>query len=170
LLPNGRENCGYWEVGSIEGEPGKSLKINLRGATRGLWTDFSAAKGSPGYSGNVIQLVAQVQFGGDVGRACQWLRSWLGLDISTPSGSPRRRPRRSARPSGDQGRAEPKAEKNRRRAHTCILSAEPYPGTIAETYLVERPRFRARPGCTRRRDPLPSRSLLRRDARPSCRR
>lgn len=138
LLPNGRENCGYWEVGSIGGEPGQSLKVNLKGATKGLWTDFSASKGSPDYSGNVIQLVAQVKFGGRVGDACAWLRSWLGIDNLDPDrlASERAKARKAAAKS-EKDAAE-KAEKNRRRAHHLYLSAVPYPGTPAEAYLQSR--------------------------------
>lgn len=145
LLPNGRENCGYWEVGSIEGEPGQSMKVNLRGATRGLWTDFSAAPGTPSYSGNVIQLVAQVQFAGDVGKACQWLRSWLGIDKLDPDRLAKEKAKaQRAAAKADKDAAE-KAEKNRRRAHQLFLSADPYPATIVETYLCSRGiDFRAR--------------------------
>jgi hypothetical protein len=67
LLPNGRENCGYWEVGSIEGEQGQSLKINLNGALRGMWTDFRRRHGRKERAGNILQLVAAVKFGHDIG-------------------------------------------------------------------------------------------------------
>jgi hypothetical protein len=148
LLPNGRENCGYWEVGSIEGEPGKSLKINLRGATRGLWTDFSAPKGAPDYSGNIIQLVAQVEFRGNVGHACQWLRSFLGLDDMDPNRLAAEKAKATRAAAKAQTDAAEKAERNRRRAHQLFLSAVPYLGTPAETYLVGAsarfPRRRAR--------------------------
>jgi hypothetical protein len=138
LLPNGRENCGYWEVGSIEGEPGQSLKVNLNGATRGLWTDFSSAKGSSDYSGNVIQLVAQVRFAGRVGDACAWLRSWLGIDRLDPDrlAAEKAKAMRAAARSNEDARV--KAEKNRRSAHHLFLSAAPYPETIVERYLCAR--------------------------------
>jgi hypothetical protein len=138
LLPNGRENCGYWEVGSIEGEPGQSLKVNLRGATRGLWTDFSSSKGSPGYAGNVIQLVAQVQFRGDVGKACQWLRSWLGIDTLDPGRLAKEKAKAQHAAAANEKSAAEKAEKNRRRSHQLFLSAVPYPSTIVERYLCSR--------------------------------
>ena len=170
LLPNGRENCGYWEVGSIAGEAGQSLKINLRGATRGLWTDFSAPKGSPDYAGNVIQLVAQVQFRGDVGKACAWLRSWLGLDHLDPDRLAKEKARARERAEAAEADAVKKAEKNRRRAHELFLNAVPYPDTIAETYLCSRAldfrkaglhapgaiRFRADVYCAETRSKLPA--------------
>jgi hypothetical protein len=138
ILPNGRENCGYWEVGSIEGERGASLKVNLRGATRGLWTDFSAAKGTPSYSGNVIQLVAQVRFGGNVGEACKWLRRWLGIDDLDPNALAASKAKAQRAAEKSELEAVEKAEKNRRRAHKLFLDAAPYPDTIVETYLCSR--------------------------------
>jgi hypothetical protein len=138
LLPNGRENCGYWECGSIEGEKGQSLKINLNGALRGMWTDFSAPKGTKERAGNILQLIAAVRFGHDIGKACQWARSWLGLDHLDPSrlATEKAKARRQAKRNLEDAAA--KAEKNRRRALQLYLSAERLPGTLAETYLISR--------------------------------
>lgn len=138
LLPNGRENCGLWEVGSIEGEPGQSMKVNLRGATRGLWTDFSAAKGAPDHAGNIIQLVAAVRFGHNVGHACQWLRRFLGIDDMDPNELARQRARASRQASQAADDAAKKAERNRRKAHELYLSAVPIADTPAENYLKAR--------------------------------
>lgn len=44
LLPNGRREGAEWVCGSIEGEPGNSLKINLAGKV-GTWRDFAGEKG-----------------------------------------------------------------------------------------------------------------------------
>jgi hypothetical protein len=85
LLPNGRESCGYWEVGSVEGEPGQSLKINLTGASRGQWTDFSAPPRTKERAGNILQLIAAVKFGHNIGEALKWARSWCGLDGLDPN-------------------------------------------------------------------------------------
>lgn len=138
ILPNGRENCGYWEVGSVAGEPGKTLKVNLRGASRGLWTDFAVSKGTPEHSGNIIQLVAVVQFGGRVGEALTWLRRWLGLDHLNADDMAKQKAAaaRSAAKSATDAIA--KAESNRRKAHNLYLSAVPYPDTPVEAYLIAR--------------------------------
>lgn len=138
LLPNGKENCGFWEVGSIAGEKGQSLKVNLNGANRGLWTDFSAAKGTPGYSGNLIQLTAQTQFGGDVGDAVRYLKSWLGLDQLDPDRLSRVKAKaRKAQRDNAEAAAKEK-EQMRARAHSLFLSGVPIPGTPAESYLCAR--------------------------------
>lgn len=138
LLPNGRENCGYWEVGSIEGEPGQSLKINLNGALRGMWTDFSAPPRTKERAGNILQLVAAVKYGHDIGSACTWARSWLGLDNLDPNrlATEKAKARKAAKANLEA--AAEKAEKNRRRALQLYLSADPLPGTLAETYLISR--------------------------------
>jgi len=138
LLPNGRENCGFWEVGSIAGEKGQSLKVNLTGNNRGLWTDFSAAKGSPGYSGNLIQLTAHVMFGGDVGDAIRYLKSWLGIDDMDPERLAKVKARAVQQARDHAKEAAKEREKKRARAHQLFLSGVPIPGTPAEAYLCER--------------------------------
>jgi hypothetical protein len=140
LLPNGRENCGYWETSNItDAKTGSySLKCNLTGASRGMWTDFGAPKGTPERAGNILQLIAAVKFGHDFGKACSWARSWLGLDALDPDrlATEKAKARRAARRNLDE--AAEKAEKNRRRAVHLYLSAELLPGTPAERYLISR--------------------------------
>ena len=55
LLPQGKRNGHEWEVGSTQGEPGKSLKVNLAGKA-GLWADFAS-----GESGDLIDLILLVR-------------------------------------------------------------------------------------------------------------
>jgi hypothetical protein len=114
------------------------LKVNLRGATRGLWTDFAAPRGAPDQKGNIIQLVAQVRFRGNVGHACAWLRSRLGLDSMDPNRLAAEKAKATRQAAKAQKDAIEKAENNRRRAQQLYLSAVPYVGTPAETYLVGR--------------------------------
>jgi twinkle protein len=51
LLPQGKKQSGEWCVGSVAGEVGKSLKVRLTGAKRGIWSDFST-----GDSGDLLDL------------------------------------------------------------------------------------------------------------------
>jgi twinkle protein len=51
LLPQGKKQSGEWCVGSTLGEAGKSLKVRLTGAKRGIWSDFST-----GESGDLLDL------------------------------------------------------------------------------------------------------------------
>ncbi len=41
LLPAGKITSGRWEVGGINGDTGKSLKVTLNGDHAGHWTDFA---------------------------------------------------------------------------------------------------------------------------------
>jgi hypothetical protein len=138
VLPNGRENCGYWEVGSIEGEPGQSLKVNLRGAMRGIWTDFSAPAKTPERGGNMIQLVALVMFGGNIGEAIKWTKSWLNLDHLDPDRLARHKAQARKSAARQEEGQRNKAELNRRKAHQLYIAAVPAGGTPAEAYLKSR--------------------------------
>jgi len=51
LLPNGQLIDMQWTCGSVKGEPGQSLKLELYGAKAGLWKDFAEDEG-----GDVIKL------------------------------------------------------------------------------------------------------------------
>lgn len=140
LLPNGRENCGFWETSSIEDirTGNYSLKVNLSGASRGQWTDFGAPKGTRERAGNILQLVAAVKFGHNIGEALKWVRSWLQLDGLDPSRLATEKAKARKAAKANLAQAAEKAEKNRRRALQLYLSAEPLPGTLAESYLCWR--------------------------------
>ena len=70
LLPAG-VGCGReWNVGSIAGEPGRSLAVELVGDRRGLWLD----RANPDDAGDALDLVAAVLFDGEKGRALAWGR------------------------------------------------------------------------------------------------
>jgi hypothetical protein len=83
LLPNGREECGYWRTGSIADEPGQSLAVTLTGPDQGMWCDHACRSTREG-GGDIIQLVEQAAFRGDRGQAIAWLKSRLGLDGLDP--------------------------------------------------------------------------------------
>lgn len=138
LLPNGRREHGYWRTGSIADDPGQSLAVTLQGADRGMWCDYAAPQGHPGSGGNVIQLVAQVKFGGDFRSAFAWLKSRLGLDhldprrLATVKAEAAEESRKAAQAATDE------AEQKRRRAKGLYLSARPIADTPAEAYLKGR--------------------------------
>jgi len=74
LLPAGHRAGRHWRCGSLAGEPGQSLAINLAGDMAGVWHDFAT-----GEAGDALDLVAQVLFRGDVRAAMDWARRWLGV-------------------------------------------------------------------------------------------
>jgi twinkle protein len=75
LLPRGVLDGRDWCVGSIAGEPGRSLKICVRGVRAGLWADFAAN----GESGDLIDLWKLVKRISLVA-ALDEMRGWLGMN------------------------------------------------------------------------------------------
>ena len=76
LYSNGIPESGYWCVGSIEGEPGKSFKINVAGEKIGWWKDW----GEPDEKGgtNFVSLWAKarkISFAAALAQAKAWLDS-----------------------------------------------------------------------------------------------
>ena len=52
-LQGGSRNGGYWRVGSVDGEPGQSLWVNLKGDDRGRWKDEAV----PDHKGDLLDLI-----------------------------------------------------------------------------------------------------------------
>jgi hypothetical protein len=130
LLPAGRYDHGrrYWRCGSVAGEPGQSLAIVLRGHHRGRWRDWAAGEG-----GDALDLVAQVACGGDLGRALDWARAWLGLG-RLGAAAPRAQ-REAKRPLP----AAREVETRRQAARRIWLAAAPLrPGDLGWRYLAGR--------------------------------
>ena len=75
LLPHGVLDGREWCVGSIRGEPGKSLKVCVKGEKAGLWTDF--AEGGEG--GDLLDLWCAVK-GKRLGPALDEVRTFLGVE------------------------------------------------------------------------------------------
>ena len=75
LLPRGVLEGQEWCAGSVAGEPGKSLKVRVRGGKAGLWSDFAAG----GESGDLIDLWQAVKHLSLI-EALDDTRKWLGLD------------------------------------------------------------------------------------------
>lgn len=139
LLPNGKREGHFWRVGSIEGEPGQSLAVNLDGPMQGMWTDFSADKGARDRSGDMLTLAALVLFGGDRRRAFAWARSMLGLDGLDPARLAQERAEASRRSETAQDQARKKAEWKRRKAQSLFFPpAVTIENTPVELYLASR--------------------------------
>lgn len=74
LLPNGRRDGQEWRVGSADGEQGKSLGVRLSGSKAGVWSDFAT-----GVGGDLIDLWAAVRCGGNLPRAIDEAKAYLGI-------------------------------------------------------------------------------------------
>lgn len=57
LLPNGRRHGKHFECGSVNGEPGKTLKVNLEGEHRGHWVDWNGGE----QKGDLLDLWSQAR-------------------------------------------------------------------------------------------------------------
>ena len=73
LLPNARRAGNYWTVGSVAGEPGKSLYVLRSGPRAGWWQDSAT-----GEHGDLLDLAGAVN-GTDLRGACDWARDFMGL-------------------------------------------------------------------------------------------
>lgn len=126
LLPRGIREGHEWRVGSLAGEPGRSMAVHLRGNKAGVWADFSS-----GDSGDALDLVAAVLFGRDKKRAVHWARSWLGLDGKDPA-------RLAQTRQAQQKPAEPQNDTKGAAWRIWLASSPILRGTLAERYLANR--------------------------------
>lgn len=83
LLPDGTQKNNEWVLGSLQGEPGQSLKIRLTGPKAGIWSDFAT-----GEAGDALDLWKAVK-GLDTKSALNGAASWLGHDLK-PTFYPKR--------------------------------------------------------------------------------
>lgn len=95
LLPGGKREGSEWRAGSVGGEAGHSLGVNLAGKP-GVWRDFADdARG-----GDLIDLI-QAAHGVGKAEAMKEAKEFLGITDIMPDFAPRRREyRRPERPQG----------------------------------------------------------------------
>ena len=108
LLPAAVREGPYLQVGSLSGEAGQSLKINLQGHNQGRWRDYAGDD-----HGDMLDLIAAVQGFDTKGAAVAWAKAWLGIvDDWSPKDAPRPNPEELARRAADaRARAQAQAEK-----------------------------------------------------------
>ena len=70
-------------VGSLGGEPGKSLKIRITGPKAGTWADYAASKSDPRGTGDLLKLMQYTIGGGDLGTAVREAKRMLSIDSMT---------------------------------------------------------------------------------------
>ncbi|MBV8121802.1 MAG: hypothetical protein JO081_17900 [Alphaproteobacteria bacterium] len=122
LFPDGHREGQLWRVGSLAGEPGQSLAINLGGRYHGHYYDFSSDE-----RGDALDLVAHRYCQGDLRQAIDWGRAWLGM------------PERAAEPRIANAAPSTDPERNRRAALAIWYAARPLvAGDPVVTYLAGR--------------------------------
>jgi hypothetical protein len=130
LLPAGVRDGAEWRVGSLAGEPGRSMAVHLGRSKAGVWSDFASGEG-----GDALDLVAQILFRGDKSRAVKWSRAWLALDSADAATFAKHR--RQAERRRDQARHD--HERRHGWATRTFLAARPVlAGTPGARYLAER--------------------------------
>jgi twinkle protein len=77
LFPNGKKDGDEWRVGSLGGEPGKSLGVKLRGSKAGIWSDFAS-----GEAGDLIDLWRLTK-GVSMRVALEECAAYLGIEAPT---------------------------------------------------------------------------------------
>lgn len=133
-LPGAIKDGQYLKAGSIGGERGGSLVLNLAGANRGMWKDWSGND-----QGDMIGLVERTKFGGDRGKAVQYLKSVLGLDHLDPGRIAQVRAQAAQADADLEAQAEKEAEAKKRGARALWLNGSPsIEDTPAARYLTAR--------------------------------
>ncbi len=99
LLPNGHREGGEWVCGSLNGEEGRSLKVNLAGKL-GIWKDFAGEHGGKTLLSLWLLARSLPRFGNAMGEA----KKWLGVpdDFERRIQKPELNRRGAEAPSGNQ--------------------------------------------------------------------
>lgn len=113
----------------LHGGEGDAFVLNISGPMRGRWFDFREDRG-----GDLLDLVAECRFGGNIGDAAMWAKNRLGI---TSGVAPAERPMAPPPPPPPE---EDLAEISRKhaRAMRAYLEARPIAGTPVELYLQGR--------------------------------
>jgi hypothetical protein len=133
IFPAGKRADHEWEVGSLRGEPGQSLKVHLVGAKAGIWMDFASGEG-----GDALELVSKSICRGDKKEAILWAKSFLGLGGSNPERLKEARKQAERREEID---ADAVAEREAKRKAACnifLSQGAGIIGTPVEIYLQGR--------------------------------
>lgn len=85
LFPQARRDGPFLCVGSLQGEPGKSLKIKIRGSNAGSWADYATSKGDPLGKGDLLKLMQHTIGNGDLGTAVREAKRMLSIDSMDPA-------------------------------------------------------------------------------------
>lgn len=99
LLPEGKRVGREWCVGSVHGEAGESLKINITGDKAGTWKDFAGSDG-----GDALDIWAAAH-GIGIADAMREARDYLGVATPAFAGSPRREYRKPDKPKAGKPKA-----------------------------------------------------------------
>lgn len=123
LLPAGVRRGNEFCAAAADNPFGCSISVHLAGNKAGVWGAWAAGKG-----GDALDLIAEIECGGDKGRAIHWALDWLRIDRTDPQPTPQ--PARAA--------PEPDNKAKRQAAWRWWLAGRfVAPGDEAHDYLTE---------------------------------
>lgn len=137
ILPGGTVAGGYYHIGSVRGDRGDSLKINLS-SKKGAWADYAADRSDPEGTGDMLKLVWLTVGERDWGRTLRWARGWLGIENMDPHALDRQRQRAQLAQEKAEAERADKVERSRVKARGLWMHASPLVGTPAQKYLEGR--------------------------------
>jgi hypothetical protein len=139
VFPAARRAGGYMAVGSLEGEPGDSLMIQLRGPKRGTWADYAMSKGDPRGTGDMLKLLQLTVGGGDLRKGIDEAKRFLNLDTMDPRALERMQDRAKKARARAETQAADDGERRRRNAEGLWQAGVPLtPSSPAVKYLEGR--------------------------------
>ena len=96
LFPNGKSRGREFSVGSINGEPGESLKVSISGSKQGVWSDFASGGDMKGDMLDLWRLAR----GLSISDAIREVKSYLGVSDPVLTVPKKREYRKPKQPSG----------------------------------------------------------------------
>lgn len=148
-LAGGYRDGHEWRCGSVAGEAGHSMAVHLHGAKAGVWKDFAT-----GETGDALDLVAAVLFGGNIKDAVPWAKHYLGLaGLDADTARRVRRRAATAKKRNDHQAAEEDTRKRRSAKGLWLASEARLRGTAVDLYLkgrgIDLERLGRQPGALR---------------------
>lgn len=124
LLPGGKLESGNWRVGSLAGEPGQSLGVQVTGSRAGIWADF--AHGGEEAKGDLLDLWVAVK-SVSLSIAIKEAKEWLGIYDPAASNPPQQYakpffPKNIQRPKDTQTDVEKYLTEERKLSRETILA------------------------------------------------
>lgn len=155
LLPMGKRLRGEWKEASTKhGGLGDSLSVCMAGSRAGVWRHF----GGNQKGGDLLDLIAYLETGGDKVRAIGWAKQWLGIGTGAagegfgpdPAALARARKQREQR---EQQQANDSQRRSAYAQKLWLSGAQVGPDDAAGRYLARRGigllQLGRRPGCLR---------------------
>lgn len=125
LLPAGRKVGNYWCIGSINGEPGKTLKVRLSGPKIGTWVDYACADTDPAGKGDMLKLLQLTIANGDIAVAVSEAKRWLNIENLDPHALERQKERARMAAQKQSREADKALDRKRDNARRLFLSSSP---------------------------------------------